>query len=325
MRGRLSPTCVLLAALCAGAPAVQAANTAVAEQAKTLYEQGVAAFKAGDYPAAAAKFQNAYNLDPSPILLYNLARATEKTGDATGAVKHYKTYLTRFPDAEDKGEVKRIIEVLEAVLHRQQRRGRLTLLQVPEGAQVRIDETLAPAPDAQGGWPLTPGRHVVVVTTREGQQWKGEVLVEPGGSAQLTYEAAVVVAPSPTPEPTAPAESGISSMALGGWVAVGTGVAMLGGAAFAFFEAESQASAAQKAREDAAERPASERGALQKTFDDARDGRDFWGTTYIVLGSLGTAATLTGATLLVLDATGEPLVEAALVPLPAGVGLVGRF
>jgi tetratricopeptide (TPR) repeat protein len=323
MRGCLTPTCLLLAALCAGVPPVHAANTAVAEQAKTLYEQGVAAFKAGDFPAAAAKFQNAYNLDPSPILLYNLVRATEKTGDATGAVKHYKTYLTRFPEAEDKSEVKRIIEVLEAVLRRQQRKGRVSVLEVPPGAQVRIDDTLAPAPDAQGGWPLTPGRHVIQVTTREGHLWKTEVLMEAGGTASVTYEPATAV--GAPPGPAEPAGPEMSSMALGGWVALGTGVAMLGGATFAFFEAESQADAAQDARKKAAQLPTSERDRLQTEFDDARNDRDFWGTTYIVLGSVGTAAALTGATLLVLDAAGEPMVEAALLPMPAGVGLVGRF
>ncbi len=105
----------LCALLLLGSP-VHAQPAASPSPAESLYAEGVGLFKAGKFEEAAERFQQAYNIDPSPILLYNLARAAEELGRAKAAVGHYKAYITRFPEAPDRTEVERRIRTLEAVL-----------------------------------------------------------------------------------------------------------------------------------------------------------------------------------------------------------------
>ncbi len=96
-----------------------AAQTAV-EKARVSYQAGVTAFRAQDYSAALGHFERAYKLDPSPVLIYNLARAHEEMGHGARAIEHYELYLDRQPDAADRADVERRIRVMRAILDREQ-------------------------------------------------------------------------------------------------------------------------------------------------------------------------------------------------------------
>ncbi len=84
------------------------------EKAKVLYEEGVGAFQEQDYGTALQRFERAYMLDPSPVLLYNLARAHEEMGHAREAAEHFQMYLDRDPGASDRAEVEGRIHALRA-------------------------------------------------------------------------------------------------------------------------------------------------------------------------------------------------------------------
>ncbi len=90
-----------------------------AEQAATAYGEGVASFKAKDYATALAHFERAYKLDPSPILIYNLARAHSEMGHAEKAIEHYELYLVRVPDASDRKDIEQRIRVMRAIAAQQ--------------------------------------------------------------------------------------------------------------------------------------------------------------------------------------------------------------
>lgn len=111
----------LLSACCFGlallAPAAVAAQSAE-EQAEAEYGAGVEDFKASDFEGALAHFEKAYLLDPSPILIYNLARAHEELGNAEQAIKYFETYLVRAPEAPDRPDVERRIRVMKAILEK---------------------------------------------------------------------------------------------------------------------------------------------------------------------------------------------------------------
>ena len=107
----------LVAVALLAAPA--AAQTAV-EKARAAYDAGVEDFRAKRYPAALQHFERAYKLDPSPVLIYNLARAHEEMGHAALAIEHYELYLARLPDASDRADVERRIRVMRAILEREQ-------------------------------------------------------------------------------------------------------------------------------------------------------------------------------------------------------------
>jgi tetratricopeptide (TPR) repeat protein len=108
---------IMPAALVLALPAPTRAQTAQ-EKARGFYEQGVAAFRAGDFATARELFERAYLLDPSPILLFNLARANEELGDAGKATEYFQMYLDREPDAPDRAEVEQRMRALKAAADR---------------------------------------------------------------------------------------------------------------------------------------------------------------------------------------------------------------
>ncbi len=92
------------------------ATPAEQKQAQEIYGEGVAAFKAKDYEAALARFEAAHALDPSPVLLYNMARANEELGRPAAAATAYEAYLQAYPDAPDRDDVERRIRIMRAIL-----------------------------------------------------------------------------------------------------------------------------------------------------------------------------------------------------------------
>lgn len=74
------------------------ASTAFAETAAELVKQGLAAFKAGDYPTAIAALTKAQGLEPSFDTQFALAQAQRLGGKCDEALVHYKTLLDASTD-----------------------------------------------------------------------------------------------------------------------------------------------------------------------------------------------------------------------------------
>jgi tetratricopeptide (TPR) repeat protein len=81
----------------ARADAVAAASIA---RARAEFDQGQAAYRAGDLKSALAHFQNAYALVPSAELEFDLGRTYERLGEADRAIKVFRAYLRR-PEVGD--------------------------------------------------------------------------------------------------------------------------------------------------------------------------------------------------------------------------------
>ncbi len=128
---------ILLAAATAAAT-----DGAAASKARAWYDEGVVLFKAGRFVEAAERFQLAYNVDPAPTLLYNLARAHEEAGHAAEAQLFFESYLDRYPQAEDRAEVERRIAHLRAAPGGRLARG--------EGSAPTASATAGEAPLAAG-------------------------------------------------------------------------------------------------------------------------------------------------------------------------------
>ena len=90
------------AATAAPLPAGQTAR----EQARALYQQGELAYKEGRYLEAARHFRQAARYEPNPVLSYNIALAYDAVGEVAEALRWYRDYLRRVPDAPDRDEVK---------------------------------------------------------------------------------------------------------------------------------------------------------------------------------------------------------------------------
>lgn len=86
--------------------------------ALALFKESDQQYKRGDFEAAADLLREAYALYPEPILLYNLARALEGSGDTAGAIEQYERYLAAVPDLDDRGALERRVATLKAELAR---------------------------------------------------------------------------------------------------------------------------------------------------------------------------------------------------------------
>ena len=104
--------------LAAGAIALVAAPRPAAadarEDAKVNYEQGKKMYAAGDYKGAISAFARAEQLSPSPFNDFNIALCYDKLGEADIAVKYYRSYLGKAPDASNKAAVEASIARLDA-------------------------------------------------------------------------------------------------------------------------------------------------------------------------------------------------------------------
>src|SRR5437867_1070206 len=102
---------VALAIIAAASPllsapaAAQGDGARAAEQAKAEYESGMRAYDRGDFERAIEAFARAYELDPAPMLLFNLAQAHRKKGDSERALSLYRRYLEADPRSEHRARV----------------------------------------------------------------------------------------------------------------------------------------------------------------------------------------------------------------------------
>jgi tetratricopeptide (TPR) repeat protein len=110
---------VLIAVLIAGArwtPIAGAAPTAgrPSPEARSEYDKGTTAYNLGQFDQAVAAFTRAYELDPAPILLFNIAQAHWKKGDRERALFFYRRFLEADPGTDQRERVEARIRELEA-------------------------------------------------------------------------------------------------------------------------------------------------------------------------------------------------------------------
>jgi tetratricopeptide (TPR) repeat protein len=104
----------LIAIVCAASVgAAQPRARSPADQAREQYERGVVAYNLEHFDEAIAAFSRAYELDPAPILLYNIAQARWKKGENDRALFYYRRYLEADPAAPNRAAVEARIEELE--------------------------------------------------------------------------------------------------------------------------------------------------------------------------------------------------------------------
>jgi tetratricopeptide (TPR) repeat protein len=81
-------------------------------RAVALLNQSAEHYREGRFTEAAELLREAYEIEPEPVLLYNLARALEGLGDLDGAVEAYEGYLEGEPEANDRGAIEARLETL---------------------------------------------------------------------------------------------------------------------------------------------------------------------------------------------------------------------
>ncbi len=90
-------------------------------RAIALFEESAEDYRAGRFAHAAALLREAYALEPEPVLLYNLARALEGTGEDEEAIDAYERYLATGAGDDDADAARARLEVLRARVEERRR------------------------------------------------------------------------------------------------------------------------------------------------------------------------------------------------------------
>ena len=113
---------VLGVALGAAVVFAAAAHGEDADKAREHYSVGLRAYDAGKYDEAIAEFEAAYRYKDAPGLLYNIAQAYRLSNRPEEALRFYRTYLERKPDAANRVEAEAKIERLASILEERKAR-----------------------------------------------------------------------------------------------------------------------------------------------------------------------------------------------------------
>ncbi len=191
----------LLFAAVLPAPVLAQTTTLTADQARSreeaieIFNQGKAAFKAGDYDAAQQLFLKAWGkFDREPLIALALAKAYDRAANLEKAQIYYEAFLRLAPAEKDFAKdreqtVKRLAEVKALLASRP---GVLKFQGLPSGAHLLLDDQPAD-PDTSGEIKVTAGTHAVRVTME-----KREPFVRPAvtvGAGETKVIDVVLVAP----------------------------------------------------------------------------------------------------------------------------------
>src|SRR6187549_296475 len=222
----------------ADAPSDEAAMEQKRAAAKSKYQQGAEAYSAGRFKDAVDLFLAADQLSPSAPLSFNIARAYEKLADDAGALRWYRDYLRRNPDASNATSVRPLIASLAESL-RKKGVQQLTVLTSPAGATVTVDDQPVGVTPWTGELP--PGEHHLLLSLRgyaDAERKVSLVADQPlDTNVRLEQQApssAPVVPPAAVLPPSAPPPRDTTShgkkLGIVPWVTLAAGTAALGGA-----------------------------------------------------------------------------------------------
>src|SRR5205814_10008777 len=109
-----------LAALLLSAMVVAGSSRALAAgEGKAYFDSGVRHYNLGHFQDAIVDFEKAYNIDPAPILLFNIAQSHRQLGDKERALFFYRRYLEQAPNAGNKAEVEQRMKDLTQSLQQE--------------------------------------------------------------------------------------------------------------------------------------------------------------------------------------------------------------
>jgi len=197
-------------------------------RAQLLFEKGVTAYREGRFYDAVDIFLETNRLYPDPKLSYNVGKAFEGLGNQPGALRYYREYLRRLPDAPDARDVDGHVHQLEQALS-QKGLQQLTVMTRPDGAIVKLDG------QAVGVTPWTgesfAGKHRIVLEAAGYERTESVIELDLHRARDFDFD--LVKAPEKpsnaagSPHLPPPAEPKLSTFTL---VTLASGVGLLGSA-----------------------------------------------------------------------------------------------
>jgi tetratricopeptide (TPR) repeat protein len=114
------------------------------ERARQHFKEGAQHFDLGEYKEALSSFKEAYRDYEDPTFLFNIAQCFRQLGDKEQAIRSFRTYLAKVPDAPNSDDVKHTIATLQEAIDKE----RAARSGPPQGTlePSRPEPTVAPTP-----------------------------------------------------------------------------------------------------------------------------------------------------------------------------------
>jgi tetratricopeptide (TPR) repeat protein len=154
MRLRFTLLCIALLTV-AVAPSARADSR---DTAREEFKLGARYFEIADYPSALAHFKAAYLAFEDPAILFNIAQCERLLNHKQEALRQYRVYLQKKPDAPNRADIENIIQTLQEAINKDQRAATMPPVGVEEAN--KPPEQGAPPPEATKP-PTTPPAAVV--------------------------------------------------------------------------------------------------------------------------------------------------------------------
>jgi hypothetical protein len=89
------------------------------DSAQQHFDRGAKLYNLGHFQESIPEFEKAYELDPSPIFLFNIAQSHRQLGNKERALFFYRRYLEQAPNAANRDDVQKRMKDLEASLQQE--------------------------------------------------------------------------------------------------------------------------------------------------------------------------------------------------------------
>ena len=83
----------------------------MAEAAHARFNRGVKLYNLGHFEAAIPEFEAAYDLDPAPILIFNIAQSHRQLGNKERAIFFYRRYLEQESNPPNRAEIEQRVKI----------------------------------------------------------------------------------------------------------------------------------------------------------------------------------------------------------------------
>jgi hypothetical protein len=107
---------VLLVASASGRAEAMQLSPAQKVEMKAHYEKATRAYDLGKYQEAVDEYQKAYEIGGDPPMLYNIGQAYRLNDQPAEAIRFYRRYLQRSPNARNREDVERKVTDLEKLI-----------------------------------------------------------------------------------------------------------------------------------------------------------------------------------------------------------------
>lgn len=138
----------------------------------------------GDYEGALEAFQAAFELSPSPLLMFNIAMCEKALSRHVQAIRSFQEYF-RLQNETRTGNPKLQALAEEALKELYSLVGSLEIVDAPEGATLTIDGTPIGTTPLTGPYYLIPGKHTVTVNKEGFEPMEIEVTVAGGAEIEV--------------------------------------------------------------------------------------------------------------------------------------------